>query len=328
MIVLWTVIGIIALLFLILIGLLTYKFFHNNKKADLLWSERVSEKLTGIGSVKKLKITPLIDWYTTREALIGEPGVSWLVQADCNNILMDVGVNLNKEDPSPLLRNMQNLNLSFKDIQYLFISHLHFDHIGGLAAKRARTFAPSLSPLDLSYVTAFVPTPMQHSTAKIKLIEKPAVLMPGIASEGYIIRSLFGAGLTREQALVINVAGKGLVLIIGCGHQGLVRIVERAEETFGEPVYGLIGGLHYPVTASRLVKWGLPIQKLAGTGKLPWQKVTKDEVRESIAFLKSKNLQLVSLSAHDSCDWTLQEFRNAFKEKYRDLKVGLPIIIE
>jgi len=72
---------------------------------------------------------------------------------------------------------------------------------------------------------------------------------------------------------------------------------------------------------------GLPVQKLLGTGKLPWQKITRDEVKESIAFLKSKNLGLISISAHDSCDWTLDRFRKEFKGIYKELKVGLPITI-
>jgi 7,8-dihydropterin-6-yl-methyl-4-(beta-D-ribofuranosyl)aminobenzene 5'-phosphate synthase len=283
--------------------------------------------LTSLGSVSQLKITPLIDWYTSKENLVGEMGVSWLVQADGNNILMDLGVNLKKEDPSPLERNMQSLNLKWQEIPYIFISHLHMDHVGGMAAQRAKTFVTSAGTTDLSHVTAFVPTRMTHPTAKIKLIEKPTALMPGVASEGPIARSIWAMGLTPEQALVVNVTGKGLVLIVGCGHQGLTRIIERAEETFNEPLYGIIGGLHYPVTVSRWIQWGLPMQKFIGTGKLPWQRVTKDDVRQSITYLQSKRPQLVSISAHDSCDWTIQEFKKAFKDSYQDLKVGLPITI-
>ncbi len=135
--------------------------------------------------------------------------------------------------------------------------------------------------------------------------------MPGVASEGPIGRSIFGLGYTQEQALVVNVAGKGLVLIAGCGHQGLKRIIERAEAVFSEPIYGLVGGLHYPVTQSRLELFGLPIQKFIGTGKFPWQNVTRGEVKDAIAYLKSKNLKLISISAHDSCDWAIDEFKNA-----------------
>jgi 7,8-dihydropterin-6-yl-methyl-4-(beta-D-ribofuranosyl)aminobenzene 5'-phosphate synthase len=326
MIALWVVLGILVAL-LLLLALTVSKFARNKKLADLQWKNRTRQKLPDFGSVKELKITPLIDWYSSETNLDGEPGVAWLVQGDGVNLMMDVGVNLKKEDPSPLAKNMQKLNLSWPDIKYVFISHLHMDHTGGMAAQRARTFVPSAGIKDLPHVTAFVPTPMVHSTAKTVLIEKPQALLPGMASEGPIARSLWLMGLTQEQALVVNVAGKGLVLVVGCGHQGLTKIFERAEETFDQPIYGLIAGLHFPVTASRWVQMGIPMQKLMGTGKLPWQNVTKGDVRQSIAFLKSKNLHLVSISAHDSCDWSIQQFKDAFKDSYVDLKVGQAIVV-
>jgi 7,8-dihydropterin-6-yl-methyl-4-(beta-D-ribofuranosyl)aminobenzene 5'-phosphate synthase len=327
MIILVIVVAVIIVLLMVGFGLLTIRFYRNRKKAENAWSTYIPRKLSDIGGVKNLTITPLIDWYADKESLIGEPGVSWLVQADSNNILMDVGVNLAKEDPSPLLRNMKSLNIKLKDIQYLFISHLHMDHTGGLEAQKARTVMLSKGNVDLSHITVFVPTRMQHSSAKIRLIEQPEVLMKGVASEGPIERSIYGMGLTKEQALVVNVAGKGLVLIVGCGHQGIFRIFKRAEDVFQEPVYALVGGLHYPVTESRMKLFGLLVQKFVGTGKLPWQTVTRDEVKESIAFLMSKKLQFVSISAHDSCDWTLSEFRNAFKGSYKELRVGLPLVL-
>ena len=287
----------------------------------------VPRKVTGLGSVRKLTVFPLIDWYVDRDALHGEAGVSWLVQADDARILMDVGLNLGKEDPSPLLRNMQKLDVSLKDIPYVFISHLHMDHTGGMAPQRHRTFVSSACANELSHVTAFVPVAMNHPTAAVKVMDRAQVLLPGIATEGPISRSIFGMGLTPEQALVVNVEGKGLVLIVGCGHQGLTRIIERAEHVFDVPLYGFIGGLHFPVTDSRLKRLGLPMQKFIGTGKLPWQNVTRQDVRAAIGFLKSRNPRFVSISAHDSCDWTLAEFRKAFGDRYHELKVGLPLVV-
>ena len=327
MITLLIVLGAVVLLVLLFFFVLSVAFFRNRRLADLQWTGFIPQRLSGIGSVKTLKVTPLIDWYVNDGALTGEAGVSWLVQADDKTILVDVGLNLKNEHPSPLLRNMQNLNMSLDDVGYVFITHRHVDHTGGMAPQKTRTFMPSQAQIDMPHVIAFVPTPMRHPTAEVRLIERPQVLMPGVASEGPIARSIFGLmGLTKEQALVVNVAGKGLVIIVGCGHQGLSRIIERAEKLFSEPIYGLVAGLHYPVTASRLKKLGVPLQKFIGTGKPPWQRVTRDEVRESIAFLRAKKPHFVSISAHDSCDWTLQEFRDAFKDSYRDLKVGLPLL--
>ena len=137
---------------------------------------------------------------------------------------------------------------------------------------------------------------------------------------GPIPRQLFFLGWTPEQSLAIHVEGKGIVLIIGCGHPTLQRIVERAEMLFDEPIYGIIGGLHYPVTASRAERFGLPAQMFLGTGKWPWDPINEDDVNEAIASLQARQPSLVSLSPHDSCDWSLNAFRQAFGPAYQDLR--------
>ena len=93
---------------------------------------------------------------------------------------------------------------------------------------------------------------MSHASARVKVVTGPMELAPGVFSIGPIARSLWLMGLTREQALAVNVEGKGIVLIIGCGHQTLERAVARTETLFDAPLYGVIGGLHFPVTGSRM----------------------------------------------------------------------------
>ena len=52
-------------------------------------------------------------------------------------------------------------------------------------------------------------------------------------------------GLVDDQAAVVNVAGKGLVVLTGCGHSGVVNILRHARELTGvEQVYAVIGGFH------------------------------------------------------------------------------------
>jgi 7,8-dihydropterin-6-yl-methyl-4-(beta-D-ribofuranosyl)aminobenzene 5'-phosphate synthase len=118
----------------------------------------------------------------------------------------------------------------------------------------------------------------------------------------------------------VNVAGKGIVLIIGCGHQGVRRIVERAESLFDETLYGLVGGLHLPVASSG-------VQRVLGTGRPPWQSITKDDVVETIEYLKGRGFIQVALSLHDSCDWTASAFERAWGSDFQVVKVGEPIDI-
>jgi 7,8-dihydropterin-6-yl-methyl-4-(beta-D-ribofuranosyl)aminobenzene 5'-phosphate synthase len=335
----------------------TVRFYKNRKRENKLLNEFVPTKLTNIGSVKELTILPLSEWLTdpplrndtgtteerynlrkdlqlTTEAdvLVPDTGPSFLIKADETVILFDTGFNRFQVHPSPVLRNMNKLGVNIKDIQYIVISHLHPDHVGGYGQVDNHTFVISPSEgEDLSHIKeVFTPVPMVHPTAKkVTTVDAPCVIAPGVASEGPIGRALFylSSGFVREQALGVNVEGKGIVLIVGCGHQGVERIIGRAEQIHDEPIYGLAGGLHYPVTSGRSMRDGRETQTYRGTGKPPWERITKSDVRTTIEYLKSKNLSLVSLSGHDSCDWSLDAFRKAFSNIYQECAVGHTITV-
>jgi 7,8-dihydropterin-6-yl-methyl-4-(beta-D-ribofuranosyl)aminobenzene 5'-phosphate synthase len=236
-----------------------------------------------------------------------------------------VGANWEKEEPSPLLRNMERLGITVDSLDAIVISHPHCDHTGGMDAMRGNTFMLSPTDADLAGLTAYVPSALTHPTANVVLTEQPKVILPGVATIGVIWRALWLLGLTPEQALAVNVRDKGIVVVVGCGHQGLARILERTDELFSEPIYGVFGGLHYPVTVSRTK--GFASQKMIGTGKLPWQRIGKEEVDEAVALLTAAGPTLVGISAHDSCDWSVGRFREAFGDRYRDIMVGKEIAI-
>jgi 7,8-dihydropterin-6-yl-methyl-4-(beta-D-ribofuranosyl)aminobenzene 5'-phosphate synthase len=307
------------------IGGLSVRFQLGSRCADCAWKTTYYPKFGDVGAVKHLSILPLIDWYTAPNSgtsLAGEAGVSYCIRADDTTILFDVGLNARGEHPSPLLRNVHALGVSLEEVDHIFISHLHLDHVGGTAYQRAHTFGLSGERLNLEGVTASVPEPMTHPTARVEVEEEPRVIAPGIITLGPIPRQLFFLGWTPEQSLAVNVEGKGIVLIVGCGHSTIQRIVARAEQLFDAPLYGVIGGLHYPVTASRLVKFGLPLQCILGTGKWPWNPINQQDVAAGIGYLQRRRPQLVALSPHDSCDWSLEAFRQAFGEAYQDVRVG------
>ncbi|MBL7063478.1 MAG: MBL fold metallo-hydrolase [Anaerolineae bacterium] len=309
-------------------GGLVARFHLGRQRADKAWAAARYPKLEDVGTVKHLTILPLIDWYTARDDLAGEPGVSYLVRADDTTILFDVGFNQQGEHPSPLLRNMAALGVDVAEIDALVISHAHSDHLGGTSHQMHKSFALSGQPVDLKGIPAYVPEPLSNPTAQVTVVDGPRIIAPGVASMGPISRQLFFFGWTPEQSLAVNVEGKGIVLIVGCGHSTLQRIVDRAEMLFDEPLYGLVGGLHYPVTASREAILGLPAQMFLGTGKWPWTPVNRQDVETAIAYLQRRNPQLVALSAHDSCDWSLEAFRGAFGAAGQDLLVGKEIVVE
>jgi 7,8-dihydropterin-6-yl-methyl-4-(beta-D-ribofuranosyl)aminobenzene 5'-phosphate synthase len=311
----------------ILPAALATRFVMGRRRAEQVWASSQYPKIQDLGSVQRLSVLPLIDWYTDNDDLTGEPGVSYLIRADDTVILFDVGLNVGQQHPSNLLNNMEALSISWGDVDALVISHPHVDHLGGMQHVQEGTFAPSAGFVDLHNMPAYVPADLDNPQTTPTVIAEPTILFPGVASMGPIPRQLFFLGWTPEQSLAIHVEGKGIVLIIGCGHPTLQRIVERAEMLFDEPIYGIIGGLHYPVTASRAERFGLPAQMFLGTGKWPWDPINEDDVNEAIASLKAREPSLVSLSPHDSCDWSLNAFREAFGTAYQDLVVGQEIAV-
>jgi 7,8-dihydropterin-6-yl-methyl-4-(beta-D-ribofuranosyl)aminobenzene 5'-phosphate synthase len=288
-------------------------------------------QLTPFGTVEKLSILPMVDFYAANPDLKTEAGVSYLVSADDTNILLDAGFNAKKTDPSPLMHNMEKLGISPQDLDMIFISHAHLDHLGGMADQKHKTFSFSRSAVDVPEIPAYTPvalTPSERNPKPIPhVINEPAVLKPGIASIGPIPRFLFLMGYTLEHALAVNVGGKGIVLIIGCGHQTIERIIERAQALFTEPIHAVIGGLHYPVHGGRIKLGPINIQRIVGSDRPPWKGIREADVQSAINAIKRVSPAVVSLSPHDSSDWTIDQFRQAFGERYVDLKVGKEIRI-
>ena len=306
------------------------QFYEGKLKREEEWKQQQSsiQKIDNIGTTRSLEILPLVEWYSSSEDLKSAAGVSYLIKTDNSTILFDLGMNLEESDPSPLLYNMQKLGISLDDIDTIVISHNHRDHVGGVKWSEQKTFSLTTQQIDLGDIKAYTPVAMTYPGLEPIYSKDPTIISKGFATIGIISSELFFWGPTPEQALAVNVEGKGIVLISGCGHQTLEKIVRRAESLFDKPIYGLIGGLHYPVTDSRMVWKGITkIQIYMGTGKVPWRPITLEEVKKNIDFLKERNLRVVGLSPHDSCDASVEAFRAAFPEAYQTIEVGRKIII-
>ncbi|GMV45985.1 MAG: hypothetical protein AMXMBFR66_13830 [Pseudomonadota bacterium] len=272
-----------------------------------------------VGSTRRLEILPLVDWATASPELRGEAGVSYLVRTDGSTILFDVGGNLEGTDPSPLEANMQRLGVRLADIDTIVISHLHMDHVGGLSFARQGSFALGRQQVDLGGKRVVVPTAMRYPGVEPLVARTPMRLAPGVLTTGTITGAL-PIGPVDEQALAVRVQGRGVVLVVGCGHQGLERLLERTARLFDEPLYGIVGGLHYPVPHGRLFAGGVDVQRWAtyGTAAGP----SSEDVQRQIDLLAVRQPQWVSLSPHDSSDEMIELFRKTFGARYHELRVG------
>ena len=156
-------------------------------------------------------------------------GFACLVEMDETTILFDTG-----GDGGMLLSNMATLGLDSREIDMVILSHIHGDHTGGLASLLAAGLRPTV------YVPRSFPAGFKAQVeAKTTLHE---VSGPETIIEGAYTTGEMGPGII-EQALVLKTA-KGLVVITGCAHPGIARMVERAKETGKDEIYLVLGGFH------------------------------------------------------------------------------------
>ena len=122
-----------------------------------------------------------------------------------------------------------------------------------------------------------------------------------------------------EQALVINVRGFGLVLVTGCGHPAVERMLAVAEMVLDVPIRGVVGGLHLPVHP---LGTSLVPQAVLGSPNWPWRPISERDATAAIQEITRRGPRLVALSSHDSTPWTYNAFTQAFGDRYRTLRVG------
>ena len=135
---------------------------------------------------------------------------------------------------------------------------------------------------------------------------------------------MFWLGPVAEQALVINVRGFGLVLVSGCGHPGIERMLAVAEQVLDVPIKGVFGGLHLPVHPL-----GTPLirQATLGNPNWPWRPIGERDVAAAVQEITARGPRLVALSSHDSTPWTYEAFGRAFGERYHTVRVGEEFIV-
>jgi len=317
---------VLALILASLVGYRAVTFKLGSDAVKQEWRTYKPTTIVDFGSTKSLSILPLVNWHTSDDSLKGEPGVSYLIKTDNNTILFDVGFNQNKESPSPLEHNMNQLGVNLDNIDTVFLSHAHLDHSGGQQWVNQNTFSIGLQQADLSDKQIYAPTHTTYPDSLVNVIPDATVITQGIASLGAISRQLL-LGRIEEQALVINIDGKGLVIIVGCGHQTVPKILARASQVFSERVYGLVGDLHYPIPEGRLNLLGINLQRYLASGEGPHKPITQDNMIDDIDLLKRTGLQVIGLGGHDTSDQAIKHFSDSFGVGYRHVEVGRWITI-
>lgn len=192
-----------------------------------------------------------------------------------HSLLFDAGLT-----PDGLVRNMEILEVDLADLRAVVLSHGHADHALGLLGmlrERGRRALPLVIHPEAFRMRKLVlpdghevrlPPPSRSDLAAegIELIEEvgpsclleEAVLVTGQVprrsdfEKGFPIHYALADGrwepdpwIHDDQAIVLKVRGKGLVVLTGCGHAGLVNILAQARALTGEErVHAVLGGFH------------------------------------------------------------------------------------
>ena len=267
--------------------------------------ENLPEIAPQLKTTSRLEIIPLYEEAGSADDYAIGHGVSYLIRTDSATILMDVGDNPDGSPVAPFEQNMRKLGISWDEIDRIVISHPHPDHVGGVDAWREHTVSIGEFELpgDLGERLIFVPAPVSFKNAIHATV--PTLPAPDVATTGVIsYLEVFPISLFEpkgmEQALVVHVKGEGLVLISGCGHPTLERMVERAESLYGQPVIGMVGGLHY-------------------------ENINPEELQTHIQFLQPRQPKLIALSPHDSSPQAIAAFKESFPDAYQAISVGKTI---
>lgn len=210
--------------------------------------------------------------------LWGQHGISFLVEATqggvTRRVIVDVGQNY-----TALRHNIYALGVDVREVDAVVLTHCHYDHTQGVASLLGdigKTDLPVVAHPDLFRVN-FVTAPYLRHVGVMASDQAPEIaakggrlyltkdslqLMPGLWTTGEVPRvtdfeevginlfTIVDGRLVRDQmpddiSLVANVRGRGIVVITGCSHAGIINIIKRAVEMCPNArLDGVVGGFH------------------------------------------------------------------------------------
>jgi 7,8-dihydropterin-6-yl-methyl-4-(beta-D-ribofuranosyl)aminobenzene 5'-phosphate synthase len=247
-----------------------------------------------VGSVRVVVLSTMLA--DTRG--VGEWGFAALVEADGHRVLFDTGAR-----PDTVLKNARDLGIDLAGVADVILSHHHGDHTGGLLTLRRELAKQDPKALSRAYVgpgiflsrprdngegegesntTLAMKAPYEATGGTFVEVARPTEIFPGAWLTGPVPRAhpernwsgqgrvVTAAGpvedtIPEDMSLVLDTA-RGLVVVSGCGHAGIVNTLEYARSSIRPaPIHAALGGFHLFAadeatldwTAGKLRPWGV-----------------------------------------------------------------------
>jgi len=229
-----------------------------------------------------IEIRVIYDNYLFKPGLKTSWGFSCVVKGTEKTILFDTG-----GDGNTLLNNMKALAIVPEEVDLVVLSHIHGDHVGGLddflrENPDVTVYIPQSFPLH------FKENIREYGTEFLEIKESRQ-----ICQDVYTTGEM-GLGI-KEQSLVIRTE-KGIIVITGCAHPGIVDIVKKAKNLLKEDVLLVMGGFH-----------------LMGQSQGSIERIISEFIDLGVRFVGP---------CHCSGDLTRQLFQKEYGENYINIGVG------
>ncbi|NQV26450.1 MAG: MBL fold metallo-hydrolase [Rhodopirellula sp.] len=244
--------------------------------------DRVSQK-------SELEIRIVFDNTSARADLLRSWGFSAIIDFRGRRILFDAG-----SDPILLLEHLEKMQIDPTSIEHAVISHQHGDHLRGVYWVFEKN-----PKMQVHFLDCFPEEPFRRAAA-LKMtpnrVTGPFEVVPGIHSTGIV------DGLPSEQSLAIETS-QGLVMLVGCSHPGVVKLVETVEtQRKKDSIRLLLGGFHM-------------------LRKPP------EEIKSTINRLQDLQVHTV-MPAHCSGDPAKEMFQSLYGEQYQTAGAGRLIMLD
>ncbi|MCF7876205.1 MBL fold metallo-hydrolase [Candidatus Bipolaricaulota bacterium] len=235
------------------------------------------------------KITGIYDNRAV-ESLIPGWGLSLVIENSNSRILFDTGADL-----KILSNNLNEIGIDPESFNAVVLSHPHCDHTGGLSTVLRKN-----SDLRV-YMTESFPESLKSSVedhgARLDSTLDPVEPTEGVITTGEMITDCNGTDLP-EQGLILRTK-RGPLLICGCAHPGVVKMVKRTKGITGDFPYLAIGGFHL-------------------SGK------TKKEIEAVVNGLIDNNVDSIA-PTHCTGEKATEMFKKSFGGNFFELEAGRQI---